>query len=204
MLKDLSLAQLLYSFSGFVSEGSGASLNLKQLQAAGAILDSVCHGRGLSFRLDLPLEDHHILQNHLLAYLLRMYNHGEHTLLVFHADPVRQVEAMDRLVAALWGNIFTRERWLQTGNEFTLDRCRVRFCYAGEAVLPGLSAPDLLVLVNQERSIPPGTPNNPLFRHADSGNPTRVVCGLEQKPMLDLQQGVRARVGDCFQQMLLL
>jgi len=182
MLKDLSLAQLLYSFSGFVSEGSCGSLNLKQLQAAGAILDSVCHGRGLSFRLDLPLEDHHILQNHLLAYLLRMYNHGEHTLLVFHADPVRQVEAMDRLVAALWGNIFTRGRWSQAGNDFVFDRCRARFCYAGEAVLPGLSAPDLLVLVNQAHSIPPGTPNTPLFRQTDGSNPTRVVCGLEQKP----------------------
>jgi hypothetical protein len=179
MLKDLSIAELLYSFSGFVSEGSGASLSLRQLQAAGAILDSICRGRGQSFRLNLPLEDHHLLQNHLLSYLLRMYNHAEHTLLVFNIDPARQVEAMDRLVACLWGNIFTRGRWMQSGNEFAIDRCRVRFCYAGEPVLQGASTPDLLVLVNREQKITEGLPKAPIFRPNDGGNPTRVVCEVE-------------------------
>ena len=179
-MKDLSTMELICSFDGFVFEGCGVRLNPQQLEAAAAILKSTCRGEGLSFSLSLPHADLQVLQNHLLAYLLRMYNHSENTLLAIHPSPVWHVKAMDQLVECLWGNIFTRNRWGRQGDDFTIGSCRARFCHIGETDLPEFPAPILLVLVNQLEDIPGKLIDARLSHQAVHGNSTRAVCGVER------------------------
>jgi len=178
MLKDLSAVELMSSFNGFVSEGCGVVLNKRQLEAAGAILESVCRGEGSSFRLNFSHADQQALSTHLLAYLLRMYNQSEHSLLVIHPDPGKQVGAMDQLVECLWANIFTRSCLTRVGDDFVIGSCRARFYHAAEALLPVVSAPHLLVLVDQSRDIPAEVLDAQVSRLTTGGNSTRVLCGV--------------------------
>ncbi|MFC2065366.1 hypothetical protein ACFLXB_09760, partial [Chloroflexota bacterium] len=165
-------------------------LNPQQLESAAAILKSTCRGEGLSFSLSLPHADLQVLQNHLLVYLLRMYNHSENTLLAIHPNPTWHVKAMDQLVECLWGNIFTRNRWTRQGDDFTIGICRARFCHVCETVPPEVPAPILLVLVNQLEDIPEKLIDDRFTCLDVSGNPTRIVCGMEKVTGRIFQQGL--------------
>ena len=199
MLKDLSARELMRSFDGFVFEGCGVRLNPLQLEAAAAILKSTCCGEGLSFSLSLPHADLQVLQNHLLAYLLRMYNHSENTLLAIHPNPAWHVKAMDQLVEYLWGNIFTRNRWTRQGDDFTIGSCRARFCHINVTVLPEIPAPILLVLVNQIEDIPGLLIDDRFSCLSASGNPTRVLFGEEKATGRKFQQDMPTRTTNTIQ-----
>jgi len=185
VLKDLSASELMQSFSGFVSEGCGSVLNQQQLEDAAVILESVCHESGLVLTLDLPHKDHLTLQNHLLAYLLRMYNHSENSLLVIHPDPGKQVGAMDQLVEYLWTNIFTRNRWSRQGDDFVIGRCRARFYHTDETLMPGAATRSLLVLINHVHDISIGILDTQVSRLISAGNPTRVVFGIDRLSVVE-------------------
>ncbi|HBG74698.1 MAG: hypothetical protein A2X25_11745 [Chloroflexi bacterium GWB2_49_20] len=177
-MDDLCLSKSIRSFSGFVAEGCGVDLYDYQLLPAQAVLESVRLGQGLTFVLNFPRQSgKDELLAHLQAYLMRMSNDKDRTILEVNSNLENHRIALWRLEERLSSNVFTRSRWARLGDTVAIDKCRTTFLPA-DGVPDGKVAPaSLLFIVNDAQDIWPAWFDMEFSHLAARPKLTRLVCG---------------------------
>jgi hypothetical protein len=171
---------VLYSFSKFVSEGCGVDLYDYQLKPARAILESIRLDQGLTVVLDFPFQSgKDELLAHLAAYLMRMHNDKDRTILEINTSDEYHLVAVMRLGDRLNSNTLTQFRWKMDGMNFYIDKCRTIFL-SMEAISTGRPIPaDLLLIVNEAQIVLPTQYDKFISQLSPGRNLTRVICGTK-------------------------
>ena len=171
---------LLNSFAKFVSEGCGVELYDYQLKPARAILDSIRLGLGLTIVLNFPFQSgKDELLAHLAAYLMRMLNDKDRTIVEVNTTDEYHLVAVMRLGDRLNSNTLTRFRWKMDGMNFHIDKCRTIFLSMDAIIVSKPIPADILLIINEAQIIIPSTFDKFSSQLSLVPNLTRVVCGTK-------------------------
>jgi len=174
-----TIATILRSFDNFTLRGGGLRMWKYQTEPANAIIDSVLHGKGLTFIVIISRQSgkDEMLAN-LLAYLLRLLSHIEAKMIVVNPTYKPQTEnSIMRLEARLDGNLLTRE-WKKRGAYIRkLGKAMIAYLSADKnSKIVSATATHLLV-ANESQDITPAKYDKDVSPMGAYNNATKLFMG---------------------------
>ncbi len=179
----------------FAQHGSGITLRKYQEGVAIAVVDSVVHGKGLSFVVMFPRQSgKNELQAQIEAYLLLLYSQiGGEIVKVSPTWKPQSLNAMHRLERTLTKNLITRPRWVKERDYiYKMGEARIFFLSGRpEANVVGATASTLLE-VDEAQDVQTAKYDKEINPMAASTNATRVFWGTAWTSTTLLARELRA------------
>ena len=174
------LKKLLRDVGLFVRYGSGLKLRRYQEAPARAIVNSVLHGKGLSFVVIFPRQSgKNELQAQIQVYLLTLFSGQRGQIVQISPTWKPQTEnAMHRLEAVLSGNLVVGDRWAKHfGHIYQVGSARLVFLSGSPAAnIVGATA-NVLLSIDEAQDIQIDKYDKEIAPMAASTNATRVFWG---------------------------
>jgi hypothetical protein len=179
----------------FSEHGSEITLRKYQEGVAVAVVDSVIHGKGLSFVVMFPRQSgKNELQAQIEAYLLLLYSQiGGEIVKVSPTWKPQSLNAMRRLERTLTKNLITRPRWVKERDYiYKMGEARIFFLSGRpEANVVGATASTLLE-VDEAQDVQTAKYDKEINPMAASTNATRIFWGTAWTSTTLLARELRA------------
>jgi hypothetical protein len=190
--------QVMWDVTVFSEHASGVRLRSYQVDVARAVIDSVMHGRGLTFVVMFPRQSgKNELQAQIEAYLLTLLQESDAEIVkVSPTWKPQSLNAMRRLQRVIERNLLSRYTWRkENGYIYRIGSARIFFLSGEpEANIVGATASTLLE-VDEAQDVLPVKFDKDIAPMAASTNATRIFWGTAWTADTLLARELRAARG---------